>query len=252
MSGHESKGHNLVLRALSGFIDQLETSLLVHILQLPSHVQRHGVSSSPMGNMFASAPSKLPRSTSRTSYPSRLGGEVVMHVEPSQWRLCCGVACIIMLPCPCGQRGVRSRPVAFLWTQALCDCSASSLDPVLPWSGECAATDSRTSRIVRSTSQRCLPSGSQSVDDRSRPAPSSTGFPGCLSVTLCRAPTEPPEDSQHCSSCLSSLVAPVVAMQAGCPPIVPWGSTSEIPETECRRMPRIARTPCSVRVVSTV
>ena len=145
-------------------------------------------------------------------------------------------------------RGVRSRPVASLWTQALCVCSASSLDPVPPWSGECAATDSHTSPIVRNTSQRCLPSGSQSVDDRSRSASSS----GCLSERLCRAPTEPPEGSQHCSSCFSSLVAPVVAMQAGCPLIVPWGSTSEIPETGCRRMPRVARTTCCVQGVSTV
>ena len=28
-----------------------------------------------------------------------------LHVEHSQWRLCCGVACIIALPCPCGQKG---------------------------------------------------------------------------------------------------------------------------------------------------
>ena len=39
----------------------------------------------------------------------------------------------------------RSRPVASLWTQAPCDCSASSLDPVLPRSGKCAATDSHIS-----------------------------------------------------------------------------------------------------------
>ena len=82
---------------------------LVHILQLPLHVQRHGVPSSPMGTMFASAPSKFPRSTSRTSHPSRQSPEEVLHVEHSQLRLCCGVACIIMLPCPCGQRK-RSIP----------------------------------------------------------------------------------------------------------------------------------------------
>ena len=70
------------------------------------------------------------------------------------------------------KRGVRSRPVASLWTQVLCDCSTSSLDPVPPWSRECAATDSHTSRIVRSTSPRCLPSGLHSVDDRSRSVPS--------------------------------------------------------------------------------
>ena len=84
MSRHDSKGRNLVLKALSRFIGQLEIHLLVHLPQLPLHVQRHGVSSSPMGTMFASAPSKLSRSTSRTSHPSRLSPEVVLHVEHSQ------------------------------------------------------------------------------------------------------------------------------------------------------------------------
>ena len=105
LSRHDSKGRNLVLRALSGFIDQLEVHLLVHDLQLPLHVQGHGVSSSPTGTMFASAPSKLLRSTSRTTHPSRLSPEVVLHVEHSQWRLCCGVTCVIMFSCPCGQNG---------------------------------------------------------------------------------------------------------------------------------------------------
>ena len=66
------------------------------------------------------------------------------------------------------KRGVRSRPVASLWTQALCDCSASSQGSVPPWSVECATTDSHTSRIFCSTSHFCLPSGSQSVDGRRR------------------------------------------------------------------------------------
>ena len=61
---------------------------LVHAFQLPLHFQRHGVSSSPMETMFTSTPSKLPRSTSRTSHPSRLSPEVVLHVEHSQQRLC--------------------------------------------------------------------------------------------------------------------------------------------------------------------
>ena len=59
MPRHDSKGRNLVLQPLSDFKNQLEVHLLVHILQLPLHVQRHGVSSSPMGTTFASAPSKL-------------------------------------------------------------------------------------------------------------------------------------------------------------------------------------------------
>ena len=50
----------------------------------PTSFQRHGVSSSPMGTMFASAPSKFSHSTSRTSHPSRLSPEVVLHVEHSQ------------------------------------------------------------------------------------------------------------------------------------------------------------------------
>ena len=35
LSRHDSKGRNLVLRPLSGFINQLEAGLLVHALQLP-------------------------------------------------------------------------------------------------------------------------------------------------------------------------------------------------------------------------
>ena len=72
LSRHKSKGRNLVLWPLSGFIYQLETGLLVHALQLPLHVQRLGVSSSSMETMLASAPSKLSRPASRTSHPSRL------------------------------------------------------------------------------------------------------------------------------------------------------------------------------------
>ena len=83
LSRRESKGRNLVLRPLAGFICQLEVHLLVHTLSLPLHVQRHGVSSSSMGTTFA-APSKFPRSTSRTSHPSRLSPEVVLHVEHSR------------------------------------------------------------------------------------------------------------------------------------------------------------------------
>ena len=41
-----------------------------------------GVSSSPMGTTL---PSKLPRSTRRTSYPSRLSRDVVLQVEHSQY-----------------------------------------------------------------------------------------------------------------------------------------------------------------------
>ena len=50
LSRRESKGRNLVLRPLSDFINQLKLHLLVHIHQLLLHVQRHGVSWSPMGN----------------------------------------------------------------------------------------------------------------------------------------------------------------------------------------------------------
>ena len=134
LSQHKSN-RNLVLWPLSGFINRLETDLLVHALQLHLH---------------------LKSTVSRRS-----------HVRVDK-------------------RGVRFRPVASRQTQALCDCSASSLDPVLPWSGECAATNSHTARIVRSTSQRSLPSGSQSVDGRSRSAPSSTGFPSCHGRALPR------------------------------------------------------------------
>ena len=103
MSRHESKGCNPLLRALPSFINQPEAGHPVLVFQLFLHIQRDGVSSSPMGTMFASTPSKLSQSTKRTSHPSRLSPEVVVHVGHSQSRLCCGVACIIMLPCPCGQ-----------------------------------------------------------------------------------------------------------------------------------------------------
>ena len=76
LSRHKSKGRNMVLRPLSGFINQLEAGLLVHALHLPLHLQRLGVSSSPMETMFASAPSKLPQSASRTSHPTRLSPQV--------------------------------------------------------------------------------------------------------------------------------------------------------------------------------
>ena len=236
---------------LSGLINQLEAGLLVLAFQMPQHVQRHGVSSSPMGTMFASTPSKLTRSTSRTSHPSRLSPEVVLTSSIPNIGSAVASPASSCSRVRVDKKGVRSRPVASLWTQALCDCLASSSNPGPPWSRECAATGSRTARIVRSTSHFCFPSGSHSVDDRSRSAPSSTGFSGCLSVMLCRAPTEPPEDSQHCS-CPSFLIASVAAVQAGCPPIVPWGSKSEIPEPVYRRMPHIARTASSVRDVSTV
>ena len=118
--------------------------------------------------MIASTPSKLPR-PKRTSHPSRVSPEVVVHLDLSQWRLCCGVACIIMLPCWSGQKGRSISTGRFpVDESALCDCSASSSSPVPPWSKKCAATDSRRSRIVRSFSPRCLPSGSHSVGGRSR------------------------------------------------------------------------------------
>ena len=220
---HESKGRDLVLRALSGFISQLKTDLLVHALQLPLHFWRHGVSSSPMGTMFASAPSKFTQSTSRTSHPSMLSPEVVLHVEHYQLRLCCGVACIIMLPCPCGQKGRSISTSRFP-----VDASTVRLFSFVSGSRATMVRGMRCHRFPhishRSEYIAALPppSGSQSVDGRSRSAPSSTLFPGCLSVRLCRAPTGPPENSQHCSSCPSSLVAPVVVIQAGCPLIVPW------------------------------
>ena len=60
LSRHKSKGRSMVLRPLSDIRNQLEVHFLVHILQLPLQVQRHGVSSSPIRTMFASAPSKFP------------------------------------------------------------------------------------------------------------------------------------------------------------------------------------------------
>ena len=103
-----------------------------------------------------------------------------------------------MLPCPCGQKGRSISTGRFpVDESALCDCLASSSSPV-PWSKKCAATESSRSRIVRSTWPRCLPSGSHSVGGRSRLAPSSTEFSGCLSSRICHAPTEPPRDSLRC------------------------------------------------------
>ena len=140
-----------------------------------------------------------------------------------------------MLPCPCEQRGVRSRPVVSLLTRALCDCLASSSNLVPPWSEECAATGSRKARIVRSTSPRCLPSGSHSVDDRSRSAPSSTEFPGCLSGKALPRTHGFQKGSLRCSSCSSSLDAPVAAMQAGCPPGHCKDNTSNDPFSRCKK-----------------
>ena len=89
------------------------------------------------------------------------------------------------------ERGVRSRLVASLYTQALCE--ASSLDPVLPCQGNALPP---------------IPTHLASfVVNHSSSSPSSTEFPGCFSVRLCRAPTGPPENSEHCSSCPSSLDA---------------------------------------------
>ena len=112
VSRHESMGRNLVFRPLSGFINQLETKLLVHALQLPLHLERHGVSLSPMGTMFASAPSKLPRSTCRTSHQSGLSPEMYCTSSiPGRGSAAAWPAS------PCSRvcmdtRGVRSRPVA--------------------------------------------------------------------------------------------------------------------------------------------
>ena len=108
LSRHESKVRTLVLRALSGFINQPETDLMVHALQLPLH--------SPMGTMFASAPSKVPRSTSRTSHPSRLSPEVVLHVEHSGGGSAAAWPASSCSRVRVDKRGVRSRPVASLWT----------------------------------------------------------------------------------------------------------------------------------------
>ena len=117
LSRHKSKGRNLVLRALSCFLNQLEADLLVHAFHLPLHVQKHGVSSSPMGTMFASAPAKLPQSTSRTSHPSRLNPVVVLHVEHSQKRAPLRRGLHHHAPVSVWTKGVvRSRPVASLWT----------------------------------------------------------------------------------------------------------------------------------------
>ena len=46
----------------------------------------------PNGNHVRVGTLEVPRSTSRTSHPSRLSPEVVLHVEHSKQRLCCGVA----------------------------------------------------------------------------------------------------------------------------------------------------------------
>ena len=97
VSRHKSKGRNLALKALSGFINQPEPFSCPAFL----NVSRRHPRSSPG-----------PQVEHRTR-PS-LSPEVVLHIEHSQWRLCCGVACIIMLPCPCGQKGAfdldRSLP----------------------------------------------------------------------------------------------------------------------------------------------
>ena len=141
---------------MSDLTNQPDAGLLVLAFQLPLHFQRHGVSSSPMGTMFASTPSKLPRSTRRTSHPSRLSPDVVLHVEHSQKTLL--------------WRGLHHPTVISLLTRALCDGLASSSNHAPPWSGECAATDSHKAR-VRGTSPPCLPSGLHSTDARSRSVP---------------------------------------------------------------------------------
>ena len=116
------------------------------------------------------------------------------------------MACNILLPCPCGQKGrsiLTGRFPVDASTVRLFSFISGFRATMVPGM-RCHV--SHTSRIVRSTSQRCLLSEQHSVDGRSRSAPSSTGFHGCLSVRLCRTPTGPP---QYCSSCPSSLVAPV-------------------------------------------
>ena len=104
VSRHESKDWNPLLGALHSVLDQLEASLLVHENSaVPALSKARGLVLPNQKKMIASTPSKLPRSK-RTSHPSRLSPYVVVHLDLSQWRLCCGVACIIMLPCPCGQK----------------------------------------------------------------------------------------------------------------------------------------------------
>ena len=98
---------------------------------------------------------EVPPSTSRTSHPSRLSPEVVLHVEHSQKRS------VAAWPASSCSRVRADKRVDF---DSSLPCRRKHcaivqlrlLDPVPPWSGECAATDSHTSRIFRSTSQRCL------------------------------------------------------------------------------------------------
>ena len=172
MSRHESKGRNLVLRALSGFIEQLEKHLLVHILH--SRCTFRGTVSRRL--QWEPCSSRHPRSSPglQFEHPSRLSPEVVLHVEHFQQRLCFGVACIIMLPGPCGQTGRSISNSRFP-----VNASTVRLFSFVSGSRATMVKRMRCHRFphIRSTSQRCLRSGSQSVDDRNRSPPSSTGSP---------------------------------------------------------------------------
>ena len=197
-------------------------------------------------------PSKLTRSTRRTSYPSRLSRDVVLHVEHSHERLCCGVACIIMLPCPCGQKGRSISTGRFP-----VDASSVRLFSFVSGSRATVVKGMRCHRFPTRLASFVVHHRVASLLDCIRWMIAVVrfllhGVPGCLSVRLCPAPTGPPKCSLRCSFCSSSLVPPVTAMPAGCPLVVPWGSTSDIAEQMCRIMPHIARTACDERDVSTV
>ena len=154
LSRHESKGRNLVLRSLSGFINQVggrppgprpsvaPAPFEARCLVVPdgNHVRVGTLETLPTACKSNIAPVQTESlgSIARRAFPAKTLLRRGLYHRP--------------LFCP------QSRPVASVWRQAICDCSASSLDSVPPWSGECATADSRTSRIVRSASQCSLSS----------------------------------------------------------------------------------------------
>ena len=84
------------------------------------------------------------------------------------------MACIITLRCPCARKG-RSISTGHFPV----DASTVRLFSFVSGSRATIVRRVRCNRFphIRSTSQRCLHSGSQSVDGRNRSAPSSTGSP---------------------------------------------------------------------------
>ena len=109
---YESKGRKLVLRPLSGFINQLEAGVLVHALELLLHLWGTVSRRSQWKPCSRRHPRNSPWSASRTSHASRLrsSGSIARRAFPVKTLL---------------RRGLYHRAPVFVWIKGAFDFDRS-------------------------------------------------------------------------------------------------------------------------------